>query len=313
MLFVLGGWFLVELLTIDFSEGIVHPYYASALAPGVAVMAGAGAVAICGLLARGRSGGGAAERDGRRGMALLVLAVVASVGVQILLIHREGYPEYWRIPLVVLALAGLAVVVLVRGRAALAVYALVLVLMVAPALYSSSVWDAPVEGTFPVAGPYNYAGPGGFGVGRVGLEINRSLWRYLRSHQPGKRFALLTVASDTASPLILFGLDAASLGGYNGSDPAMSADTLAKLVASDEARYVMIGGPFAIRGGNSASTAARLACPEVPSRLWNTDWKTLTPFYLVDCRGRAAELRNPGRTAGAYIAAEIRSGVDIDH
>jgi 4-amino-4-deoxy-L-arabinose transferase-like glycosyltransferase len=49
-LFVLGGWFLVELLTLDFSAGIVHPYYASALGPGVAAMVGAGAVAIGSLV-----------------------------------------------------------------------------------------------------------------------------------------------------------------------------------------------------------------------------------------------------------------------
>ena len=41
-LFVLGGWFLVELATIDFSKGIIHPYYSSALAPGLAAMVGAG-------------------------------------------------------------------------------------------------------------------------------------------------------------------------------------------------------------------------------------------------------------------------------
>ncbi|HTV07828.1 MAG TPA: glycosyltransferase family 39 protein, partial [Candidatus Aquilonibacter sp.] len=30
-LLVLGGWFLIEMLTLDFSKGIVHPYYSSAL------------------------------------------------------------------------------------------------------------------------------------------------------------------------------------------------------------------------------------------------------------------------------------------
>ena len=37
-------------------------------------------------------------------------------------------------------------------------------LLVAPMVYSFSVWLAPVEGTFPAAGPYNPAGSGGIGV-----------------------------------------------------------------------------------------------------------------------------------------------------
>ena len=45
VLLALGGWFAIELGTLDFSSGIVHPYYSSALAPGLAAVLGAGAVA----------------------------------------------------------------------------------------------------------------------------------------------------------------------------------------------------------------------------------------------------------------------------
>ncbi len=37
---------LVEVAILDFSKGIVHPYYISALAPGVAAMVAAGSVAF---------------------------------------------------------------------------------------------------------------------------------------------------------------------------------------------------------------------------------------------------------------------------
>ena len=53
-------------------------------------------------------------------------------------------------------------------RAGLALGLAVAALLVAPMVYSFSVWLAPVDGTFPTAGPYNYAGHGGFGVGRHG-------------------------------------------------------------------------------------------------------------------------------------------------
>jgi len=41
---VFGVWFLVAAVVLRGSGGIVHPYYASALAPGVGAMAGAGAI-----------------------------------------------------------------------------------------------------------------------------------------------------------------------------------------------------------------------------------------------------------------------------
>ena len=53
-LLVLGGWFAVEAVVLSLSKGIVHPYYVSALAPGAAAMAGAGAVAF--VVARARPG-----------------------------------------------------------------------------------------------------------------------------------------------------------------------------------------------------------------------------------------------------------------
>ena len=74
VLFVLGGWFLVELAVLDFSAGIVHPYYSSALGPGVGAMAGAGAVAI-GSLVRSRDSARAL-----RGYVLAVVAVAATAG-----------------------------------------------------------------------------------------------------------------------------------------------------------------------------------------------------------------------------------------
>ena len=61
---VLGGWFLVEAVVLSLSKGIVHPYYVSALAPGAAAMAGAGAVAFV-QLATGAAAELAARRDGR--------------------------------------------------------------------------------------------------------------------------------------------------------------------------------------------------------------------------------------------------------
>jgi 4-amino-4-deoxy-L-arabinose transferase-like glycosyltransferase len=296
-LFVLGGWFLVELATLDFSAGIVHPYYSSALGPGLAAMVGAGAVAIASL-ARSRE-----SRAALRGYLLAVLAVAGTVGVQLVVIDHEGDPLWWRIPLVVISLGALIAIPLVRRRGGWAVAVAVGALLVAPMAYSFSVWLAPVYGTFPAAGPYSYPGQGGYGVGPVSGRADRSLIAYLRTHGATRPYVLLTQSSDQASPLILLGLPASAVGGYNTTDPAMSGDQLATLVSAHKARYILIAGPYASRGGNGASAAARLVCPEVPGLIWTNGVSYGGGSYLLDCAGRAGELREPYRSARAFIRA----------
>ena len=50
-----GGWVLVTSLVFSYMDGIIHPYYMVALAPGIAALAGIGAVSL----------GQAAARDGQ--------------------------------------------------------------------------------------------------------------------------------------------------------------------------------------------------------------------------------------------------------
>jgi 4-amino-4-deoxy-L-arabinose transferase-like glycosyltransferase len=295
-LFVLGGWFVVELLVLDFSAGIVHPYYSSALGPGVAAMVGAGAVAIGSLVRDPQT------RLATRGFVLAVLAVAGTVAVELVLADREGDPLWWRIPLVLLCLGGLVAIPLARSRAGWALAVAVGALLVMPMAFSFSVWLAPVNGTFPAAGPYSYPGQGGYGIGPVSLRVDRRLIGYLRAHGATQPYALFTQSSDQASPLILLGLRATASGGYNTTDPALSADQLGTLVAENKARYFLVAGPYASRGGNGGSTAARLVCPEIPAEIWSYGISNGLGSYLLDCAGKANELRHPYRYARAFIA-----------
>jgi 4-amino-4-deoxy-L-arabinose transferase-like glycosyltransferase len=292
-LIVLGGWFVVELLTLDFSAGIVHPYYSSALGPGLAAMVGAGAVAIASF-ARSR-----ASRTALQGYLLALAAVAGTVAVQFVLIDREDDPLWWRLPLLVLCAGALIAIPLARRRAAWAVGVAVAALLVAPVVYSFSVWLAPVAGTFPTAGPYAYVGQGGYGLSPTSLRVARSLIVYLHTHGATAPYELLTQSADQADGLILLGLRASAVGGYNTTDPAMSGRQLATLVAAHKARYFLIAGPYASRGGNGASTAARLVCPEVAGRIWAADTNG-NGSYLVDCAGQAQKLRHPYASARVF-------------
>jgi len=284
---VLGGWFLVEAAVLSLSKGIVHPYYVSALGPGTGAVAGAGAAAFV-ELAHGRG----THRS--CGLALLACAVASTVVAQVVLMHREHYLE-WFIPLLVVGAAvGMCALLTSRRLAPTAVTFTFLLLLIAPTAYSATTWLAPAEGTFPAAGPRHDPGPGAYGVNARDEMIDRALADYVSTHDPGSRWALLTVASDTASPMMLFGLDAGALGGYSGTDPAVDGSRLARLVANREARYVLLGGEYSLRGGNLATRAVLRACTELAPSTWLSPVPYPYGLALFDCAGHERALAAAG-------------------
>jgi 4-amino-4-deoxy-L-arabinose transferase-like glycosyltransferase len=283
LLIVLGGWLLVEAAVLSLSKGIVHPYYISALGPGVAAMFGAGTYAFAQFAKR---------RDWR--LLLLLAAVAATVPVQLHLLHKAHYMAWFTAPLVLAAtLALMIVAALALLRRELAPAALVLVLgalAIAPGVYSASNWLAPVQSTFPAAGPRAAAGPGGYGVNEEHVNVDRALLRYVEGHRAGTRWSVLADASNTASPMILLGGKAGSLGGFSGTDPVLSGPGLGVLVEAREAGYVILGGEFSTRGGNGATQAVQRFCRVVPTRTWLPRPLEPNGLILFDCAGSVGKL-----------------------
>jgi 4-amino-4-deoxy-L-arabinose transferase-like glycosyltransferase len=282
-LIVFGGFLLCEAVFLSVSKGIVHPYYVSALAPGTAAMSGAGLAAIA-RLARDRA---------RPAQALLAAAVIATVVVQILLLHDAHYLRIWQLLLAPAAAAALvAALALRRTRFSTPSFGAVLaILLLAPTAYAATTWRQPVEGTFPAAGPRVVGGNGGAELSRAQYATAESLMRYLLSHGANQRIQLLTQASLTADSPILLGLRASALGGYGGVDPALNGPGLARLIASGQARYLLLGGSYAYLGGNAASRAAASVCPQVAPAAWGgVPAHETEGVYLLDCAGQARAL-----------------------
>jgi 4-amino-4-deoxy-L-arabinose transferase-like glycosyltransferase len=292
LLLVLGGWLLCEMAILSFSKGIVHPYYISAVGPGAAAMIAAGAAAFA---------GSAARRDPR--VLLLPCAVAATVGVQVAILHHQGYMRWWVPALIVASAAGVALALASRRAAPPAIAGVVGVLLVAPCAYASTTWLAPVQGTFPAAGPHQATGSGEYGVNARALRVDRNLIAYVTSHHPGTRWAALTVAAPTAAPMMLLGLPAGAIAGYSGTDPALDGAGLARLVARGWARYVVLGGAYASRGGNLASKAVLRSCPQVPADAWHGPVPSPYELVLFDCAGRARALPAPLPAAAARARA----------
>ncbi len=283
-LIVLGGWFVVEAVFLSVAKGIVHPYYTSALGPGAAAAAAVGLIAFARLI----------PRRSIAALLLLALGLGLTAAAQIVILHRDHYMA-WLAPLLValllLSLAGALAAALRLRRVAAPALALALgALLIAPTAYSAATSGAPVQGTFPAAGPRAAAGYGGLDLPPEKLLLTRRLFRFLSTHQTGSRFSVLTVSSVTAAPLILLGSPAASLAGYSGDDPALSAAQLAKLVARREARYVLLGGPYSTRGGNEATRATLAACRQLPSSAWGGIRSSPSSYVLFDCASRARQI-----------------------
>lgn len=164
-----GGWFVLHYLTFALAEGTFHPYYVTAMAPGIAALAGAGGVMLYKALREG-----SAAKWGW----VLPAAVAASAGWAIVLLQRvSGSGTLYTVAEVVVGVAGaFSVLGLLAGRfmkrqrlLGFAALAAVVALLAGPTAYSlSAATGASSNGTNPTAGPNTGGGMGGTGGGPGG-------------------------------------------------------------------------------------------------------------------------------------------------
>ncbi|WP_109001161.1 ArnT family glycosyltransferase [Streptomyces rishiriensis] len=157
-----GGWFVLHYLIFALAEGTFHPYYVTAMAPGIAALTGAGGVMLH-----------QAFRDGaavRWGWVLPAAVAACSVWAVVLLQRVSGSGTPYTVAEVVAGVAGAAAVIgLLVGRftkrqglTAVAALAAIVALLAGPAAYSVSAATSATNGTNPTAGPNTG------GVGRMG-------------------------------------------------------------------------------------------------------------------------------------------------
>ena len=182
-----GGWVLVTGLVFSYMNGIIHPYYMVALAPGIAALTGIGATALCGGAWGGRPSWTAPwpPRPRMAGRIAAACGVLVSAGWAYVLLDRT--PDWLPWLRWVIVLAGVAAAVLVlagprlaavarsrRARLALAAAPLGLALvagLAGPAAYTLDTVSSAHTGAIPSAGPQaaGFGGPGGGPGGQAGF------------------------------------------------------------------------------------------------------------------------------------------------
>ena len=251
-----GVWALVHVVVFSFQQGIFHPYYASALAPAVAALAGGGLVAMW-----------AWARDSWAGTAALATAVALTAYVALVVLGRTPDFAPW-LRYAVYAGAVVAVIGLalrrqrLLGRRAIAAVAVALALATAagPAAYSVATAGRALDGNNVTAGPASASGFGGQGGGGMGGggSVSSETIAWLQAHQGSAKYLVAATGSQTTAGIIIAsGEPVVTIGGFNGGDPAPTVAQLEAMVKAGELRYVLVGGGMG--GGPGGSSSSELS------------------------------------------------------
>ncbi|MET7331752.1 dolichyl-phosphate beta-glucosyltransferase [Nonomuraea sp. NPDC005650] len=110
-----------------------------------------------------------------------------------------------------------------------------------------------VLGLTAVAVPGLLAGASGRKPG--GGQVGTGMIEYLKSHQGGATWLVAVDSAQSASSIILSTGEAViAMGGFTGSDPAMTVAELEEYVSGGQLKYILIGGGDGPRGTDSSVT-----------------------------------------------------------
>ncbi|MFJ4171097.1 ArnT family glycosyltransferase [Paenarthrobacter sp. NPDC089714] len=289
---VWGSWLLVTGLVFSYMQGIIHPYYSVALAPGIAGLVGLGGVLLW-------------QRRSQLPVALLLGAAVFAAGATAFsLLGRTPTFLPWLRWLVLVGAVLLAAAVALSGRwtpawltrttAGLAVA----VSLAGPLAYSVATAAVPHTGAIVSAGPagtagfgaglgrntapqglrrpstqqgtgagsaqqgaggQGFAGGGGQGGGMGGLlsatTPSSELVSALKADASDYTWAAAVVGSNNAAGYQLAtGLPVMAVGGFNGTDPSPTLAQFQQMVADGKIHYFIGGRLMQGNGGSDASS-----------------------------------------------------------
>ena len=211
-------------------SGIVHPYYAVALAPAIA----AGAAISARELWRGRS---------HAPVRYVLAAMMAATGVWTFIL-LDRYPDWlpwlrW-VVMVAAVLVATAIAVGVRARA-LAVAGVVTALLGTGA-FSVATAAETHSGSIPLSGPTSSSEGGFGGGGGMDGESASSELAALLSSTDTEWAAATTGGTSAANLELASGKSVIAIGGWSGSDPAPTLAEFQQYVAEGRIAYYVEGG-----------------------------------------------------------------------
>jgi 4-amino-4-deoxy-L-arabinose transferase-like glycosyltransferase len=290
-LVVWGGWLLITAATLSLGQGIIHPYYAIALAPAIGAVVAIGAVELW------------RRRHDAVARGLMAAAMSATAWWAVVLLQRSPSWNAWLRPVVLLgglvaAAALLGVHRLRRGLSASVVALAVVVGLAVPFGYTLTTVRTAHAGSLPSAGPagagggFGGGGPGGGrgpagappfaggqaggfarpagataggggngGVGGLltGSTASAELRTALLADAGSYTWVAATIGANSAAGYQLAtDKPVMALGGFNGTDPYPTLAAFQALVRAHKVHYFIAGGGGmggGLGGGSSTSSA----------------------------------------------------------
>jgi 4-amino-4-deoxy-L-arabinose transferase-like glycosyltransferase len=268
-----GSWFVVTAIVFSYMSGIIHSYYAVALAPAIAALVGAGLVDVWGSKFRIWFGGIAVG---------LVCLSSAWFGATLLDRTPTFDPGLGPVAIAIAAVALIALIVTslpaLAGKTAIKRIALaaaavgVCATLIAPAAYALDTTGIAYGGGDPHPGPGTTTGFGGGnagidggisgftglpgdGGGLGGNNSDSALLQYLVVNRGSATWIVAANSAQEAGSIeIATGLPVMAMGGFTGSDPAPTLDQLKSYIASGKLRFVLAGGSMGGGGFGGAGT-----------------------------------------------------------
>ncbi|MFC0026165.1 glycosyltransferase family 39 protein [Neobacillus cucumis] len=116
-------------------------------------------------------------------------------------------------------------------------------------------------------------------------QLNTALLSYLEKNYDGEKYFLATDSTQTAAPYILnTDYSVMAMGGFSGSDPALTPAKLEKMAKAGYVKFFLISGRGGMGGNQSESVTQWIKdnCEEVPS----SEWQSATSSQIQTSFGR---------------------------
>lgn len=240
------GWLFIHIVVFSMTSGTIHPYYVVAMAPAVAALVGIGVPYIWKAYTR---------RTHVSWIVPLTIAITTITSVIML-----GYRNDWTILMWLIGVAGVTATgiaamppphISMRLRRTMLACA-VISACAAPIAYSISTVMAAHSGSIPTAGPNASAMNN---TNNEAASAEAALVKFLLANQQGATWIAAVDSANTSAPIQLSTKQPVmAIGGFNGSDSALTLQSFKRLVVTGKVCYYVAdatgmgrGGP----GGNS--------------------------------------------------------------
>ncbi|MET1247423.1 glycosyltransferase family 39 protein [Sporolactobacillus sp. STCC-11] len=107
--------------------------------------------------------------------------------------------------------------------------------------------------------------------GGMGEQVNTKLLTYLRKHYSGEKYILAVERAQSAYSIMMkTNYAVMAMGGFGGSDPALTVSKLEKMATAGEIKYFMISGSQGGAQNSSVTNWIKKNCTKVSSSAWSS-------------------------------------------